>query len=303
MPKRTIASLQDLAVDNILRQALEQHPAHVLRLLAEVRQGGPSLRDDDVVEVVEVDDEAMSYRVQARHLPAHTRTLLEDLLEHRPMFGTRIRLGDPATASGTDEMDDDVWDTWVNALAAFVSDAWRGPIPSFDNFGEELSLPGELPLPGLGLCVRQLVHHLDHISHVLQLWHRSLIEPDHNDDRFGADAFFDKDDLETLDVARAWPPEDSLWLWRIVGAVGDRAGWDVAHDEDAQYSPEARLLLRKARYAMAVLKAVNAAHDELGGMLLSCKHVEYSMNNWTHSQRLRAPPRVVVQLHWGRERA
>ena len=73
MSKR-VPSLQDLTVDHIVRQALEQHPAHVLRLLAEVRQNGPSLHDDDVVEVVEVDDGAISYRVLARHLPAHMRT-------------------------------------------------------------------------------------------------------------------------------------------------------------------------------------------------------------------------------------
>lgn len=168
--------------------------------------------------------------------------------------------------------------------------------------GRSCPYQGGLSIPGLGLCVRQLVHHLDQLSHVLQLWRRSLIEPDHNDERFGADVFFDKDDLETLDVARAWPPEGPLWLGRTVGAVGDRGGWDVAHDDDAQNSPEARLFLRKARYAMAVLKAIKAVHDELEGMLLSCKHVEYSSNNWTHSHRLCTPPRAVVHLHWGREK-
>ena len=296
MPKRSLASLQDLAVDSIVTQVLEQDQGHVFRLLARVRRTGPTLRDDDVLELIEGE---VAYRVLARHVPTHARALLEDLLERRPMYGAKIPLGDPAAASGTDEMDDDRWYSWRQQLGQAVAALFGVEIPTTWEFGED---PSEVQIPGLGLCVRQLVHYLDQLSHVLQLWRRSLIEPDHNYDCFGADVLFHKDDLEALDFTREWPPEGPVWLWRTIGAVGDAAGWDVVRDEDAEHSPAARLLLRKGRYAFAIVKAIDTAYDELEGMLLSCKEVECSTKNWVEQRALHAPPRATVLLHWGREK-
>ena len=105
-----------------------------------------------------------------------------------------------------------------------------------------------------------------------------------------------------LDFARVWPPDSYLWLWKTVGAEGNSAGWDVAREEDAQHSPEARLLLRKLRYTVAIVQAIGAVHDSLQEMLLASKAVECCTNNWTHSQGLQVPPRVVVQVHWGRKK-
>ena len=123
MAKRPPSSLQDLAIDTILTQVLEQDPAHVFRLLRRVRQKGSALRDDDVVELVEGD---VAYRVMARHLPTHARTLLEDVLERRPMYGTRILLGD---TTAVPEMDDDRYSKWTDQLGAAVSEGFGIPIP------------------------------------------------------------------------------------------------------------------------------------------------------------------------------
>ena len=108
--------------------------------------------------------------------------------------------------------------------------------------------------------------------------------------------------MEALDFTREWPPEGPVWLWRTIGAVGDAAGWDVVRDEDAEHSPAARLLLRKGRYAFAIVKAIDTAYDELEGMLLSCKEVECSTKNWVEQRALQAPPRATVLLHWGRKK-
>ena len=93
--------------------------------------------------------------------------------------------------------------------------------------------------------MRNLVFVLGRMSGLLQQWNATLIEPTHNYDRFGADALFHPKNMEELDVSRAWPPDDYLWLWKTVGAEGNSRGWDVVCEEDAQQSPEARLLLRK----------------------------------------------------------
>ena len=86
------------------------------------------MRDDDVVELVEGD---VAYRVVARHLPTHARTLLEDVLERRPMYGTRIPLGDTAAVP---EMDDDRYYKWMHGAR---------PLGEEDPRSLRRALPGE----------------------------------------------------------------------------------------------------------------------------------------------------------------
>ena len=62
------------------------------------------------------------------------------------------------------------------------------------------------------------------------------------------------------------------------------------------------MLLRKLRYTIAVVDAVDAAHSALEDMLLTSKAVERCNDNWCESPHLQVPPRAVVHLHWGREK-
>ena len=87
-----------------------------------------------------------------------------------------------------------------------------------------------------------------------------------------------------------------------MGVDGNSRGWDVVCPEDAQRSPEARLLLRKLRYTIAIVDAVDAAHAALEDLLLTSKAVEHCTDNWCESSHLQGPPRAVVHLHWGREK-
>ena len=216
MTKRTIDSLQDLTVQSILRQAMEQRPADVMRLLTEVRQGGPTLCDEDVLEVVDYDGLVTRYRVLVREVPPLARTLLEQLLDERPMFGATVHIGESVQASGTanhmGDMDEDLYDKWEAELGRHISNVFQIPMPTTWDYGDECDQPGEILVPGLGWTVRNLVFVLGRMSGLLQQWNATLIEPTHNYDRFGADALFHPKNMEELDVSRAWPPDDYLWL-------------------------------------------------------------------------------------------